>query len=276
MLRRILQPPTVKAPRYYITGDKHRHFNRLIQFCRAQRLERQDVIVILGDACVNYYGDDRDGALKRRLARLPVTLFFVQGNKENRPQNIATYGIRSFGGGTVYYEPQYPNLFFAKDGELYDLGGKEFLVIGGAHSVDKLRCLGEGLPFFADEEPDEATKARVEERLAARGWRVFGFLTHTCPVSYLPTEMFMSVRQATSANTELSVEGSGEDTQDTEEDFYPLDVDRTTEEWLETIRQRTDFSLWYCGHYHVDKALGKLRMMHKEILPLETGDGNET
>ena len=48
---------------------------------------------------------------------------------------------------------------------------------------------------------------------------------------------------------------------------YPLDIDRSTEEWLETLMRRTDFDTWYCGHYHVGKTLGKVRMLHREILP---------
>ena len=32
--------------------------------------------------------------------------------------------------------------------------------------------------------------------------------------------------------------------------------------------RKTDFDVWYCGHYHVGKTLGKVRMLHKEILLL--------
>ena len=40
-------------------------------------------------------------------------------------------------GGLVYREEEYPNLVFAKDGEIYDIAGKKTIVIGGAYSVDK-------------------------------------------------------------------------------------------------------------------------------------------
>ena len=40
-------------------------------------------------------------------------------------------------GGKVFIEEAYPNLIFAKNGELYDIDNKKVLVIGGAYSVDK-------------------------------------------------------------------------------------------------------------------------------------------
>jgi hypothetical protein len=48
---------------------------------------------------------------------------------------------------------------------------------------------------------------------------------------------------------------------------YPLDIDRSTEEWLEALKSQIDFSEWYCGHYHIDKELDNIRMMYSEILP---------
>lgn len=69
------------------------------------------------------------------------------------------------------------------------------MVVGGAHSVDKMRCIEENKPFFADEMPNDVIKARVENRLAAENNSIYGMMTHTCPIDYLPTEMFMSTKQ---------------------------------------------------------------------------------
>ena len=250
------------STRYYITGDKHRHFDRLIDFCKTNNLRKQDVIVILGDSGFNYYGDERDDKLKSRLRDVDVTLFCLHGNKENRPENIPTYGIQTFCGGIVYYEPKYPNIFFAKDGEVYDFNGKKFMVVGGAHSVDKIRCLEEDLPFWDDEMPSTEIKELVEHRLALLDHKVDGFLTHTCPISCLPTEMFISTKRAVEDQKTAKQKRKRK-----EPVRYPIDIDRSTEEWLETLMQGNQFDIWYCGHYHVGKTLGKVRMLHKEILP---------
>ena len=31
--------------------------------------------------------------------------------------------------------------------------------------------------------------------------------------------------------------------------------------------QSNEYDIWYCGHYHIDKTLGKFRMLYKEIVP---------
>ena len=252
-----------RPAKYYITGDKHRHFDRLIEFCETNHLRRKDVIIILGDSGFNYYEDERDDDLKKKLRDVNVTLFCLHGNKENRPENIPTYGIQTFCGGIVYYEPKYPNIFFAKDGEIYTFNDKEFMVVGGAHSVDKIRCIAEELPFWEDEMPSDETKELVESKLAEKGNQIDGFLTHTCPISCLPTEMFISTKRA----VEDLKKAKSKKRRRKEEKRYPLDIDRSTEEWLEQLKKRIDYNIWYCGHYHVGKTLGNVQMLHKEIIP---------
>ena len=158
--------------KYFITGDKHRNFESLIDFCEVNRLRKKDVIIILGDSGFNYYEDERDDDLKKRLQNVGTTLLCLHGNKENRPENIPTYGVQTFCGGLVYYEPKYPNILFAKDGEIYNFNGKEFMVCGGAHSVDKIRCISEDYPYWDDEMPSEETKFVIETALRDRGNKI--------------------------------------------------------------------------------------------------------
>ncbi len=247
-------------PKFFITGDKHRHFDTVKVFCRVMETRRQDVLIVLGDAGFNYYGDKRDDELKAEISRLNITLFCLHGNKENRPQNISTYGIRSFCGGKVYYEPAYPNLYFAIDGEIYTFESKRYLVVGGAHSVDKLRCLEEGTPYWYDEMPDAKIRERVERNLQKEGNRVYGMMTHTCPIDYLPTEMFLSTKQ--NADTKKAPRKAKP-----KKTFHP-DIDRSTEQWLGKLEKKLDYKVWFCGHYHIDKQIDKIRMLWKEIRPL--------
>ncbi len=251
--------------KFFITGDKHRNFEHVKSFCRDINTRRKDVLIILGDTGFNYYEDSRDDKLKKEISDLNITLFCLHGNKENRPQNVGTYGIRSFCGGKVYYEPKYPNIFFAIDGEVYTFEGKKYMVVGGAHSVDKVRCLEKDQPFWEDEMPDDATKTKVEQRLAAENNSIYGMLTHTCPIQYLPTEMFMSTRQ----KAEMKRKPKKEKTKKgiTKKVFKP-DIDRSTEEWLGKLEKQIDYEVWYCGHYHVDKQIDKVNMMYNEIRPL--------
>ena len=253
--------------RFYITGDKHRDFRKVKKFCRYMNTRRKDVLIILGDAGFNYYGDKRDDKLKAEISSLNITLFCLHGNKENRPQNVGTYGIRSFCGGKVYYEPKYPNIFFAIDGEIYNFEGKKYMVAGGAHSVDKMRCLEEGKPFWEDEMPDDIIKAKVEDNLSAEDNKIYGMMTHTCPIDYLPTEMFMSTRQNATIKRKPRKAKSKK--------LFKPDIDRSTEEWLGKLEKQLDYKVWFCGHYHIDKQIDKINMMCNEIRPLHLPDLSE-
>jgi len=246
--------------KFFITGDKHRHFHRVKAFCREMNTRRKDVLIILGDSGFNYYDDKRDDELKKEISALNITLFCLHGNKENRPQNVGTYGIRCFCGGKVYYEPKYPNIYFAIDGEIYTFEGKKYMVVGGAHSVDKTRCLDEGTPFWHDEMPNDTVKATVEQNLRNEGNKIYGMMTHACPIDYLPTEMFMSTRQNASIKRTPRKSKSKK--------IFKPDIDRSTEIWLGKLEKILDYEVWFCGHYHIDKQIDKVQMMCHDIRPL--------
>jgi 3-oxoacid CoA-transferase subunit A len=59
---------------FYITGDTHRDFNKTAHFCYKAHSTKDDTMLILGDAGINYYGGEQDIALKLTLAHLG--LFF--------------------------------------------------------------------------------------------------------------------------------------------------------------------------------------------------------
>jgi len=228
----------------YITGDTHGDFRNVERFCAQAETTKEDILIILGDAGINYYGNPKDMRLKERLSQLPVTLFSIHGNHEKRPEDIASYMETEFHGGIVFVEQDYPNLLFAKDGELFEFDSKRCFVIGGAYSVDKFYRLLKHYGWWPDEQPSDETKRRVEERLSAEGWRVDIVLSHTCPMKYIPTEMFLSV-------------------------IDQRTVDNSTEEWLDTIEERLDYGRWYCGHYHGSKVIDRLRFMFEDFMELK-------
>lgn len=61
----------------YITGDTHRDFNRIKEFCKKLNTTKDDIMIILGDAGINYYGNENgDVKLKKCLEtfQLPSSL----------------------------------------------------------------------------------------------------------------------------------------------------------------------------------------------------------
>ena len=230
--------------RVFVTGDTHGYFARIEHFCLDNNVTENDTVIILGDAGINYWGDSSDVDLKRRLAKLPISFFCIHGNHEMRPQTISGYTYEFRFGGMCLVEPEFPSIMFAVDGNVYTFAGRQCIAIGGAYSVDKYYRLQCGARWFADEQPDEATKRLVEKKLALVGNRVDVVLSHTCPGQYIPTEVFIpGIDQST--------------------------VDTSTEEWLDAIEGNISYDRWLCGHYHTDKTIDKMRFMYHDILPLE-------
>ena len=224
----------------YITGDTHGQFDRIAMFCAKMNTSQDDVMIILGDAGINYYGGNRDKDIKQMLSELPITFFCIHGNHEMRPESIPAYELIQWNDGSVYYEKEFPNLLFAKDGEFFNLDNKKCIAIGGAYSVDKPFRLARNLGWWEDEQPSTVTKSYVERQLKSVSYHVDVVLSHTCPLKYEPREVFLpGIDQST--------------------------VDKSTEQWLDTIENKLTYTKWYCGHYHLQKTIDKLQFLFESI-----------
>lgn len=222
----------------YITGDIHGSLEPIYELCNKYNPTAEDIVVILGDVGVNYYGGRRDKRLKHRMNNLGCTFFCIHGNHENRPQNILSYKEKQWNGGRVLYEKDFPNILFPRDGDIFNIEGKRCLVIGGAYSVDKYYRLITGAMWWSDEQPSEITKAYVEAQVAVNDIDVV--FSHTCPFKYIPTECFLP-------NIDQS------------------EVDDSTERWLDAIENRIDYQAWYVGHWHTNKHVDKIHFLLHDV-----------
>lgn len=174
----------------------------------------------------------------------------MHGNHEARPETIQGYVKKKWKGGEVYYQPEFPTLLFGIDGEIYHFDDHKYLVIGGAYSVDKpyrLQMYNAGqiqVKWFSDEQPSEETKKKVEDVLEKNHWQIHGILSHTCPYKYMPRELFLT-----------GIDQSK--------------VDSSTEIWLDKIEDKTDYDIWYHGHFHGNKSIDKIHMLFQNIVELE-------
>ena len=141
----------------YLTGDTHGSLKRIKRFIDRFGIKKNDIIIILGDVGINYWGTEQEYKAKEKYNDFGPTILCIQGNHEERPHNIPGYKLKEWNGGLVYYQEEFPNLLFAKDGEIYEIDGKKCMPIGGAYSVDKwyriLRCYFE-CSHFIDESLD--------------------------------------------------------------------------------------------------------------------------
>jgi len=220
----------------YITGDIHGDPMRIYAFAKKHKLTKNDMVIILGDVGANYYGDERDERTKENLSNVRVPILCIHGNHEMRPWEADGYTLVKWNGGKVWVQKKYPQLLFAKDGEIYTIDGKRYIAIGGAYSVDSYWRIKHHAGWWESEQPTEEIKKFVETQF--RENEIDIILSHTCPRKYEPIEAFLPF-------IDQSI------------------VDTSTEDWLDSIEETVNYQAWYCGHWHIEKDIDKMHFMFK-------------
>lgn len=231
---------------WFVTGDTHGQvLFRLSQINAGKYAASQTALIILGDAGINFYLNKTDMNLKRNIQNTEYTVYCVRGNHEERPENLGyiEHWYDENVKGYVMYEPDYPNIKYFEDGNAYEICGKSVLVIGGAYSVDKWYRLNRvGVTskldkdylnprktgWFPDEQLLDWEMTTIEKEHFGKHYDVI--LTHTCPISWEPTDLFLPGLDQSS-------------------------IDKTMELWLDKVKQNIDWSIWLFGHYHDDRLV---------------------
>ena len=229
---------------WIITGDTHGDMSRF------SRLSVEDpnatAVIILGDAGCNYYKNKKDDRTKQALLDTNMTFYLVRGNHEDRPENIT--GMISVYDeevqGEVFMEEAFPAIKYLKDGGIYVINGHKTLVIGGAYSVDKWYRLGMGYQWFPQEQLTTDEMAMIETNI--KGQHFDFVLSHTCPISWEPVDLFLRGIDQSS-------------------------VDKSMEQWLDSLKDKIDWTVWLFGHYHADRLERPgVEMFYREIEDMDT------
>lgn len=237
----------------YITGDCHGEFSRLKNVPN-----KEDVaLIILGDAGFNFWLNKTDHKWKKKITDLyKFTIYCVRGNHEARPQDI--FGMicewDADVNGYVYYQIEYPRIKYFKDWGIYTICNYTFAVVGGAYSVDKYYRLNRAGLTEATNQPEKSGWWNNEqltqyERIKCLNdiscHTVDFVLTHTCPINWEPTDLFLNVVN-----------------QDT--------VDKTMENFLQDLERTLIYRCWLFGHYHADRIEHwGVEMFYKDIENIE-------
>lgn len=231
----------------YVRGDVHRNFDFLESWCIENQTTKDDILIILGDVGINFTSDHNDYYIKKKISLLPITLLCVRGNHEKRPETV--FGMQSIFiepfNNFVFAEPEYDNIFYAKDGFVYNIKGKTFLTIGGAYSVDKFYRLSRGAKWFDNEQLTFKEQNKIFKTI--KGKKFDYVLTHSCPLKWEPVELFLGFIDQAS-------------------------VDKNTEVWLSEVEKNITYDNWYFGHYHGEKDIyndGKVLMFYHNFKKLE-------
>ena len=215
--------------RWLLTGDTHGSFTRFKNYDKDIQEDENTAVIILGDAGLNFTLDEHDAQVKNYLSkRFGFNIYCVRGNHEARPQDVPDMKLVYDENvkGEVYMQDKWPKIRYFKDWGIYHINGLDIAVIGGAYSVDKQFRLEHGRGWFENEQ------LSIEEMIAATaeltGAEVDMVLTHTCPICWEPTDLFLGFIDQSS-------------------------VDKSMELFLDEIAKCFYWKVWCFGHYHADR-----------------------
>ena len=229
------------------TGDTH---GSIATVSRIDNIKRnmpeykpeETMVVILGDAGLNFWLNNTDKKYKKLLNSMNYHIYCVRGNHEQRPELIKSMVLVNDENvnNVVYMEEAFPNIRYFVDGKIYNLLGYKCLVIGGAYSVDKWYRLAQAgyskneaetadpkkCGWFKDECLTTAEMANIMKEV--KGESVDFIFSHTCPLSWEPTDLFLNgIDQST--------------------------VDKSMEVWLDELKDNVKWKYYLFGHYHADR-----------------------
>ena len=231
--------------RIFVTGDTHGQFDQLILSAICAGITENDLLIILGDVGVNIDNGERDTFAKAKLSQIQCDILCIHGNHERRPTTPDIkwkYQEHQWHDGIIYVEENYKRILFAKDGCRFNINGREFLVIGGAYSVDKKLRLANGFPWFPDEQLTDREKQEITKIVDAHGCKEDVILAHTCPYNYRPFDRLLP---------EYSTSG----------------IDTSMEQYIQYVTELIDYryNALYCGHWHINRTVERVHFLFDEI-----------
>jgi len=226
----------------FITGDTHRKLDikKLDpdNFSEQALMTRDDYLIITGDFGGVWTGDRGDDEVLAYHENKPYTTLFLGGNHENYDA-LKTYTPLPWKGGYVHQIRDH--VLQLLNGQVYEIEGKTFFVMGGATSVDKMFRI-EHETWWKEEEPSDDDYAAAWENLSRYGNQVDYVLSHTVP-EMVRKNAFQPMK-----------------------DF--LDYESRVEGFLDEVLQKVSYRKWYAGHIHIDRELMdySLRIIFNSII----------
>lgn len=218
-----------------ITGDMHSEGDG--QLFVTKNFDNP-ILIVCGDFGYIWSGDYEENMELDSLNNYyNCTILFIDGNHENF-NLINKYPVKYWNGGWVHEIR--PNILHLMRGEVFQIEGKTFAVMGGAESVDKVMRI-EGESWWKDEIPNIGEWASLISNLDVIDWKVDYFLSHTAPTSIV------------------------------KEMFGKNSKEEAVTQMLEKVRKKVVVKYnWYFGHMHkkwISKDK-KFRCIYKDVIEL--------
>ncbi len=215
---------------FYLTGDTKGNFKRVERFCYEMSTTKKDVLILLGDSCIKL-GCTEEYILEF-LSKLPITIFCINNYVQCRSaEDIVDKQI--WNNGIVLIERKYPDLLFARSGEIYNFDNQSVLVAGVRECVFS-KFLGRQC---TEDKSLYSVKRKTVQNLRQYQNRVNVILSPVCPID------------CNSKKVQTKEYSS---------------IDRLTRQWLYKIEKMVHYNEWYCG-FHTAKTIGKINCMSENF-----------
>ena len=168
-----------------------------------------DLLIVLGDIGMCFEKTEENRRFTEYFLSLKRPIAIVDGNHENHPY------LRSFPVDTAFGAPVYrlsECIVYLQRGNIYQIEGKSFFVMGGCKSSEKWEKLG---LLYPNEEPSEEEVALARKNL----------LLHQNRVDYILTHLYQKPKAHNQTPTPL-------------------------EELTAYLDSQVSFQHWYSGHAH--------------------------
>lgn len=226
----------------YLTGDTHIPLDisklNTKNFPEQKNLTSDDYVIILGDFGLYWHEDKTYQHWREWLQNKPFTILWIDGNHENFDW-INSMLVSTWHGGKVHRDG---NIIHLMRGQIFDIDGKKFFVMGGANSYDRAYRTSH-VSWWAQERPSATDIRQAEKTLSAVESKVDYVLTHTCPLEMLDVIKYRHPD-------------------------YDLNGRQDTEEVLQYIRDQISFEEWFFGHWHEDFSFHQYRCLYNNVYRL--------
>lgn len=156
----------------YMISDLHGviDFEGLNEYIRIATAD--DLLIILGDVGLKFENNEKNRIFTEQFLKIDKPIAIVDGNHENHPY-FRSHPEEVMYGSLVYRLTD--NIVCLKRGNVYEIEGKSFFVMGGCKSSQRWYDIG---LWFEHEDPSEEEIKLAYENLKSRSNKVDYVLTH--------------------------------------------------------------------------------------------------
>lgn len=214
----------------YLVGDTHGKFDCLSnkRFPEQETMTKKDYVIILGDCGLIFTNEASTEYNINILNNRNFTTLFIDGNHDNHFKLKNNYKTKRWKSGRITKISD--SIFHLKRGEIFHLDNNTIFTMGGAFSLDR-EYREKNVDWWEDEIPSRNEMIYGQNNLFNYyNNSVDYILTHSAP-KLIYSQVFKPL--------------------------YYSNFDNYLDELYTTIK----FKKWYCGHYHINKEIDKLRMV---------------